>query len=283
MQYLYAIHDWDIEKKKEGCIYLPSPDVATMYNERGYGIFWSVNSFNSPVRREDNLEKIVCWYIDLDKGSKADQEKLIQKYVMPSMVVESKNGYHCYWLCGENVYPADYKFFLRERLTYYFKSDTNATDITRVLRSPGYYHLKNPSDPFLVKKVHSNNNTYLFNQMRASFPMPEIAKKKIIKRENRANTGDSFVNKIYRIDCEYGLEKLSGKSCVNGEIFTFRSLRNGNKNIYVNGKSTSCFIDTDGLIGSSDGGGPSIGHWLHWYLKDWNRVEEVLKNEFTEL
>jgi len=61
------------------------------------------------------------------------------------------------------------------------------------------------------------------------------------------------------------LEKLSGTSHVRFERFTFRRNGNGTEQIFVNNKSTGCWIDSNNKIGSYSKGGPDVTNWLMYY------------------
>lgn len=70
-----------------------------------------------------------------------------------AMIVETKNGYHIYWVIqGGSVN----KFVpIQKALASKFGSDPMITNLTRVMRIPGFYHMKNPDKPYLVKVIHS--------------------------------------------------------------------------------------------------------------------------------
>lgn len=73
------------------------------------------------------------------------------------------------------------------------------------------------------------------------------------------------------------LEKLSGTSYVNGEVYDFRKNGNGTQQIIVDGKPTSCWIDSENKIGSYSGGGPSVIQWLGWFNHSPRQAYEIVK------
>jgi hypothetical protein len=148
----YAIDD---KKRKTGVIEIPRAD-AKRYNDDGYGIFYTPNSFNA-ARRIDCLVRINYWYIDIDKVDKSEaMEEIMNCPAIPSFVVETKSGFHCYW----EAIDATIQNFneIEERLIHHFKADKQVKDIPRLLRVPGYYHHK--GEPFLIKKAYSSNKSY---------------------------------------------------------------------------------------------------------------------------
>jgi hypothetical protein len=254
-------------------------------NQQGYGIFWTVNDFPPGERKEINIQRINAWYVDIDGQSKNEVMKNIGLYLRPSLVIETKNGIHAYWFCKEDglIYHdvQGYKSFLKINLRSAFNSCPNSSDASRVLRAPFYLHMKEPADPFLVKPLWEEDRTYDFDQMAKAFP--ENIRYKIIETEARKISGDDFWVKVGHLNCEEALMKFSGSSVVRGETFTFRFQAGGKKNIYVNGKSTSCWIDTDGLIGSNDRGGPTIAQWLKWYGNSYKEIMKELLRIYPQL
>lgn len=263
-----------------------SPDQAKEYNARGFGIFWTVNEFNGP-RRIENLQRINAWAVDLDTGTKKEQlEKISAAPLRPSLIIESKRGYHVYYRAYDAV-PEHWNAIMLDRLVPFFGADKNARDLARILRAPGYAHMKDPLNPYMIEKVYEFPVAYTEQQMATRFPEShQITAQREIHRQARASMpreSDSFWDKVWHLDCEDVLTRLSGDDLVNNEIYTFRRTSSGNMNIYVNGKSTSCWIDSSGRIGSLDKGGPTIAQWLKWYGHDWTTVVKVIKHHCPEV
>jgi len=65
------------------------------------------------------------------------------------MIIETKNGYHIYWvLQGGSIS----KFVpIQKALAKKFSSDPMITNLSRVMRIPGFFHMKNPQSPFMVR------------------------------------------------------------------------------------------------------------------------------------
>ena len=229
----------------------------------------AVNQFDG-ARKKENLTKINAWYVEFDEGSKKDHLERIRKGLIPSLIIESKRGYHCYWF-SKDASIENYKNIIEQRLIPFYGSDPNPKDISRILRAPGFFHKKDPNDPFLVKEVFKKNYFYKEAELKAFYDIPPHIKKKLLEKEElkkefkKENGSGSLFEKIYSLDCEEALLKLSGHPSVGGEYFSFKKVSNGNLNIFVNNKSTSCFIDRDKKIGSLSGGGPTIFAWLKWY------------------
>lgn len=277
---LYVIHDTERSGVRK-----VSETEASILNKEGFGVFWTVNEFDGP-RKSENLVRLNSWYVEIDEIDKAIQIALIeQSPVPPNLVVESKNGFHIYWNCREATLQ-NYSNVL-SGLRHYFLGDHRAKDVARLLRAPGYLHQKDPSDPFLVQVVWSFDGTYSEKLMLYNFPIPSDESDEITEpspaRVKMSFAGDDFWERVYNMDCEYALLRLSGTPYVNGEVYTFQRLPNGHLNIWVNGKPTSSFIDSRKKIGSLSGGGPSIWFWLKWFGRSNTETYRVLVEAFPEL
>lgn len=275
----YRLHDVD---RSGGAHRIDRPEAET-WNRLGWGIFHTVNAFRGP-RRAECLAAINSWAVDIDGGTKAAQLALIKKSpIFPSLVVETKSGYHVYWH-AKDATAQNYEAIVSDRLIPYFKADPRAKDVSRLFRVPGFYHCKDPSNRFLVKVSFWNDCTYTETDMFYAFRLSANDKKlEQKKQELRRECGDSLWERIYNLDCVEALTRLSGTMYVGGEAYTFKPVTSGNLNIYVNGKSTSCFIDRHRRIGSAAKGGPTVYCWLKWF--GWSNKEtvKIIKEVFPEL
>lgn len=288
MSTLYRMHDSDPTLKQEGAILVRNQDEAVEWNREGWGIFRTVNSFRGP-RRIQNLTRINAWAVDMDEGSKESMLQRIRNAPLwPSRVVETKRGYQCYW-SAKDALESHWNAIVLDRLVPYFGADPNARDLARILREPDFYHLKDPREPFLVHIVHERRVSYTERQMADRFP--DVGSKQRAAKEQAAAkrqyrdpmAGDSFWDAVFNLDCEEALSRLSGHPAVGGEQYTFRSTGAGKKNLYVDGKGTSCWIDAHGKIGSLSHGGPSVAQWLRWFGLSYGDIAKVLKQLYPQL
>lgn len=227
----------------------------------------------------------MAWAIDMDAGTKAEQRaRLHRSPLEPSLVVETKRGYQAYWN-AKDAKPERWNAIVLDRLVPFFGADKNARDIARILRVPGYYHLKDPADPFLVKTVHTCQVAYTEQQVAERFPATAKAEKDRkehdrVKREFAFKGSDDFWDRVYNLDCEEALTRLGPRL---GQSYDFRRNRNGKSNILVDGKGTSCFIDAAGRIGSLSGGGPTVYQWICWLGHSPKAAVDMIKQAFPEL
>jgi hypothetical protein len=266
------------------------PSEAKRWNAEGYGIFWTVNEFNGP-RQIKNLVRINSWAIDMDTGEKPDQiRRILSSPVTPSGVVETKRGFQVYWT-AKDAKPEHWNSILIDRLVPFFGADANARDLARILRVPGFDHLKDPANPFRVciREMSYSSGAITEQQMAERFPDSAQAKRdaETHARAKREHTfaGDSFWDCVYALDCLEGLARLSGHHAVGGQRFTFRRNGNGSSNILVDGRGSSAWVDKSGRIGSLSKGGPTLFQWLTHsdYGNSPKQAVDVIKNLYPQL
>ena len=170
-------------------------NIFIKYQIEGYGVYFVVNSGG---QEKNSIKRINAHFIDMDFGKvpKIDNGKLIkdsegkivyeyrnkeeiEEYkiaflkklenfkLIPNVIVETKNGFHVYWLLDlEKPQCLDVFTPLQEKLIEHFASfekrhehaDPNVKELNRVLRIINYRHLKNPKDPFTIKCIYLNTD-----------------------------------------------------------------------------------------------------------------------------
>lgn len=160
----------------------------------GYGIYFSVNGFHSGKRVSENLTNINAFFVDIDYPDKLNRTKeavhaykqdllmeLCDEGLIPTFIVETKNGLHVYWMIHEPVTLANFGVPEQEKIRIWYRDieeamlkrfdgDPGAKDVARVLRVPGTIHQKDPHDPFTCKLVHfAEDNVYKFSEIRDTF------------------------------------------------------------------------------------------------------------------
>lgn len=258
---------------------------ALRWNEAGWGIFHAVNEFEGLARRIDALKRINSWYCETDGIPKTKVIETLKRGLIPSLVVESKRGYHIYW-DAEDATVLDYES-IQDRLISFFDADEGVKDLARILRAPGFNHVKNPKEPFLVKEVFRSSHVYKQKSMQYFFKVSPKHEQNIIQkqvvREALKDCGGHAVWKYFiELNCENALNILSGSSYVNGEVYSFKASSKGTKQIYVNSLRSQCWIDLQGKIGSHTKGGPTIFNWLKWFGHSNREVVSILKQYFPQ-
>ena len=106
-------------------------------NQRGAGIFVTINKTNLMGRKTTDIVKVRAVFLDLD-GSPL--EPVLSHYLVPHIIVESSpSRWHVYWLCE---LPCEEFSAVQIGLAEKFNGDTSVNDLPRVMRLPGFYHLK---------------------------------------------------------------------------------------------------------------------------------------------
>lgn len=281
---LFALHDYSADLKRKGCFPI-TKDQAGELNEQGYGIFFTPNLFRENKRVKENLKELRHWFIDMDGGTKDDMlEKILNFPLVPSMIIETNGGYHAYWSCPSGLVDSgmvDQYNSILNSLIIHFGADTNAGGENRVLRVPGFYHCKDSSNKFLINMFWRKDLIYTCEEMLKALPeakqelIPiECDKKKMFFTQVPQ---DDFWQKVFDLDCFQYLPVLSNTPECNGEVFRIERVGSKGK-IFVDGEMvSSCWIDTDGKIGSHGKGGPSLANWLAWYGNDWSTIASCLK------
>lgn len=197
----------------------------------GYGIFFTVNGFTGGKRTSETLTNINGFFCDIDYPDKINKTaeairlykqdllmEMVDEGLVPTYIVETKNGFHVYWMLPEPIYlntlnPEQQNRLrvlyrdIEEAILKKFDGDPAAKDVARVLRVPGTLHQKNPNDPFEVKLSHAyEENVYKFSEIQEYFlkkpPMDTWA----------AANGENPINEEVKLEIEKKYPKLDRPS-----------------------------------------------------------------------
>lgn len=214
-----------------------------------YGIFQTVNEYDNE-RKTEKLTKINYWFCDLDSkfgdSKKAMLLRLASTKKRPTFIVETKNGFHCYWqlknpiiVTDENRADAVERFkAIEEGLVKRFNADPARTDAVGLLRYPYRLHWKKPSDPYAIRYLYDDpfNEYWDFNpenpeskyklesrsgllynekEMIDYFAIP----KKQVQKSNKSYTNDkSLFFDETKWDDLFGLSTGTPRRYKNGDI-----------------------------------------------------------------
>lgn len=121
------------------------------WNNAGYGIFININEMDGSGRYElANVAAIRCQAVDFDNLSATiNYQRAVEFNPSPSFAVQSSPGkFHVYWRTTTHT-NRDGFTLLQRKLRTLFDGDKSIIDPSRVLRLPGFYHLK--AAPHLVQ------------------------------------------------------------------------------------------------------------------------------------
>ena len=140
------------------------------YNNEGYCISFVPNQTNLKGRKKEDIKYYRCFFVDNDNGTPQEY------HLKPTIIVNtSDNNSHTYWLFVEekvNVTTIEINKYerLNKRLVDHYSADSQATDVNKALRMPGFIYQKYDkqsgiqSEPTLVT-FEFNNVSYDFNDL----------------------------------------------------------------------------------------------------------------------
>lgn len=212
-------------------------------NLEGYESYFTVNGFeNAPNAKIENCSSLNAFFVDID-GRKDEKEiDAIKEKLDPTFILETKNGYHIYWVLDEAIFKSDLKEEewkeaikkwerIEQAIVLDLKADPVVKDVPRILRIPDTYYWKKSGASYMegtegvlkIKGIYKKvANSYSMDAVAEAFPIKEeilvytdepqtTNLKKYAEDEKR----DFFV----RVNKEYPLEDrdsfialISGKS-----------------------------------------------------------------------
>ena len=254
-----------------------------------YGVYFSVNPMEEWKRDKASVKMIQTWICDIDTWTKEEQLDLIWNAPLtPSLVVESVHGFHLYYLADNPLTEEQFTNWNRWLKNYYNGDAKVCSDTARVLRIPWFYHQKWEKIMVEYRDDLSCGMLYSVDEMTNAFPNQTETNPWVVKQREQLNKNlnenDDFWTKASELDNKTMLEEFSWTGRVNWDRITFKRNTAWTEQIYVNNKSTGCWIDRNWLIGSSDKWWPTWIQWLKWYgVVDWKELAKDLKKYHPEL
>ena len=125
----------------------PGPILARIeemrnYQDQGFGVFVVVNAGGSCGSQITDIRAV---FIDAD-GRRLPERWHVQPHFI---VIRDETHWHAYWLVG-GVTVSQFTA-LQKRLISRYDSDPVVCDLARVMRVPGFKHLKTPNNPIEVR------------------------------------------------------------------------------------------------------------------------------------
>lgn len=163
-------------------------NIFKKLNESGYGIYFTPNGFKGG-RKKENLTKLWAVYADLDVAKEGDgtvdtqerKDKLISHLsggILPNFIIDTKNGIQPLWLIDEDKIDEETQLQFTNVINgiiewskqYGAKGD-KVKDVTRVLRLPGYFHVK--GEPYMCNVIKLHDNVNLLSDLAEAYPYQE--------------------------------------------------------------------------------------------------------------
>lgn len=130
-----------------------------------HNIYFGVYTREGEIGSKESVREATCLFADLDfkdyKNGESDAKASIDAFALkPSIIVNSGNGYHAYWMFKESVKAnANVESYLRG-IAKSINSDIKVAEIARILRVPDTINQKNSKK---VTIIEFNDNVYTLN------------------------------------------------------------------------------------------------------------------------
>jgi len=207
-------------------------DHADEFVDAKYNAFFAMAKYGAEERRTTkNAIALKSFYIDLDCGPGKPFSDLNEGLLalrafckvtgLPRpTIVKSGMGAHLYWVCDQAL-PREQWTTHAERLKelcvqHKFEVDPVVTgEAARILRIPGTYHVKDPTNPILVEVLHAAPELTLEQVeklLEPSFDILAQANKQQYKRELDPLTLSLMGNKVAKFK-DLLVRSLEGKGC----------------------------------------------------------------------
>ncbi|MGG3927685.1 DEAD/DEAH box helicase family protein [Metabacillus fastidiosus] len=208
-------------------------------NSPNFQLMKSCKTTNADVINGGNIN---CQFVDIDapkeirhdnglikSWKQSMKEKILSFSLRPSIVVETKNGYHVYWLLKNGVH----KWFrhIQMQLVKHFDGDQNCINEARLLRLPHFLHLKDRNNPFVVKfQIKEPQNKYTQEELMNVLPFLEQEVQQKVLRDHykdspieitegrRANILDLLINEIYSNIVKEDEKKITLHCCMPNHV-----------------------------------------------------------------
>ena len=233
--------------------------LESMYKDgarKRVNVFFAVNDFETQIgfygglwenRKECKVRRFNAFFADIDfkmedgkthlridevQEKKQDvYDKLMGLPLQPSAIIESRNGYHVYYIIDKDKRPKVTRKnvqhwkeqeqglikYLSENISHYV--DPAVCDVARFLRCPESIHHKSDSQPFEVK-VKCVNRAYEIRELKKLFPPVKEEFKFIDDGREKSSTISSNTNNNNNTDgLSISNDVLKNIQCGNIDYF----------------------------------------------------------------
>lgn len=130
-------------------------------NKAGYSIFVTISETDGVDVKQANITRVRALFADFDGSPLSNLDRIPLK---PSFTVNTSPGkHHAYWLIDDC--PLEQFKPMQQALAQILESDPAVCDLGRIMRVPGFYHLK--GHPFMVTIACPEQvNRYSFANMK---------------------------------------------------------------------------------------------------------------------
>jgi hypothetical protein len=191
-------------------------------NRAGHGIFVMINKGDGRGRAAKNVIELRAAFLD-DDGRNAPvifTGAGIAPFTSlpPAITVQSKAGQHHYFPLNPGE-PRDRFPHVQGVLAAHFGTDPAIKDLPRVMRMPGFMHMKDPKNPILVRLVKADHARYSIDDLIAAYPAPDAPPEAVTDEaplpslEERIANARAYVAKVPGALEGYQGDKATFKVC----------------------------------------------------------------------
>lgn len=151
-------------------------------NRKGCGVFITINQCDGTGRKAENVTRVRAVFADFD-GTPWDAAAAA---LQPHIIVETSPGKrHLYWLVAD--FPLKEFKPIQQAIAKRYGSDPSICDLARVMRLPGYWHVK--GEPHLVRIVESDeHDPYTYDEIVTALLGGKVNLTSTIPRPNLEDT-----------------------------------------------------------------------------------------------
>ena len=153
----------------------------------GHGVFFCVNEIDrnlAPKKQRTSAMVVNCRAVFIDDDVVRETHR-IDFALEPSIIVESSPGkFHYYWLTETR----DFEEWERvmNRIVVDERGDPQARDLVRVMRLPGFKHLK--KEAFLTRMISGNQFKYDWDIIRSTWPPTDQVPMRSVEKDGTVRT-----------------------------------------------------------------------------------------------
>lgn len=231
-------------------------------NQAGYEAYFTVNGFeNAPNAKLDNCSSLNAFFVDIDGRKDLKELEEIKRKLDPTFILETKNGYHIYWLLDEPLYKADMSIDewstmvmkweqTEQAIVWDLKADPVVKDIPRILRIPDTYYWKKSGASYMDGTDDVLKIKGIYKQIANTYSMDTVAEAFPVKEEVIIYTSEPKTSSLKRYADD---EKKDFFNRVNKEFpiedrDSFKALISGTKGTVLDGFRNQALVITASLM-----------------------------------
>ncbi len=214
-------------------------------NVNGYEAYFTVNGFEGVNAKLENCTNLNAFFVDIDGRKDPEELEQIKKKLDPTFILETKNGFHIYWLLDEPIFRDEITVDewstaimkweqIEQRIVLDLKADMKVKDVPRILRQPDTFYWKKTEAQYLegtegvfkIKGLHKHiASRYSMDQVSEAFLVKEgeiVVCKEDVKQSNLKKYAEDEKRDFFnRVNKEYPLdERPSFEALISGKTGT---------------------------------------------------------------